>query len=164
MLLGSGALLQLGIGMIVPCLPAYTASVGLSEASVGIVVAVPALARAILNLPAGRIADLIGRKRPWVYGSLIDGIGCLGTAAATGLPSMVSARLIMGSGSAIAGSASGAYSMDVVGKFPMHKGRILGAITTSASVTAAVSCCIVPDMTAANQRRHGQRSRAQAQS
>jgi MFS family permease len=133
-LLGSGAMLQLGIGMIVPCLPAYAASVGLCDASVGVVIAVPAFARAILNLPAGRIADLIGRKRPWIVGSIIDGLGCLGTAAAAGLPSMVAARLVMGGGTAIAGSAAGAYSMDVVSQFPQHKGRILGAINTAMSL------------------------------
>ena len=49
----SSALLQLGIGMIVPILPAYASSVGLTEAHVGVVIAVPAMARACLNLPAG---------------------------------------------------------------------------------------------------------------
>ena len=133
-ILASGALIQLGIGAIVPCLPAYASSVGLTEAHVGVVVAVPSFARACLNLPAGRIADILGRKRPWVAGALLDGVGCLATAAAGSLHSMVGARLFMGGGSAIASSAAGAYGMDVVSQFPQHKGRILGAMNAAGSL------------------------------
>lgn len=133
-LITSGMILQLGIGMIVPCLPSYATSVGLAESSVGTIVAVPALARAILNLPSGHIVDVVGRKRPWMIGCIIDGVGCLATASATGLTSMIHARLVMGSGTAIAGAASSAYTMDVVAKFPQHKGRMLGAINTASSL------------------------------
>jgi hypothetical protein len=45
--------------MIVPCLPAYAASLDLPASSVGLIVAVPAFARACLNLPAGRLADVV---------------------------------------------------------------------------------------------------------
>ena len=133
-LITSGMILQLGIGMIVPCLPSYATSVGLAESSVGTIVAVPALARALLNLPAGRIVDVYGRKRPWMIGCVIDGLGCLATASATGLNSMIGARLVMGGGTAIAGAASSAYTMDVVAEFPRHKGRMLGAINTATSL------------------------------
>ena len=44
---------------------------------------------------------------------------------------MMAARLLMGGGSAVASSASGAYAMDVVSKFPAHKGRILGAMNAA---------------------------------
>ena len=125
-LLGSAVVLQAGIGAIIPCLPTYAASVGLTASDVGLIVAVPAAARACLNLPAGRVADVLGRKRPWIFGALLDGVGCLATAAAGGLQSMVAARVTMGAGSAIAGAASGAYAMDVVARFPHHKGRLLG--------------------------------------
>jgi len=136
-LLGSSVLLQLGAGMIVPCLPAYAASLDLPASSVGLIVAVPAFARACLNLPAGRLADIVGRKvspnpkpkpnpnpnpkpkpnpnqRPMIVGSVLDAVGCLGTAMAGGLPSMAGSRLVMGAGSAIAGNATEAYTMDVV--------------------------------------------------
>ena len=135
LLLGSSVLLQLGAGMIVPCLPAYAQSLGLPASSVGFIVAVPTFARACINLPAGRVADLVGRKRPMVVGSVLDGIGCLGTAMAGGLPSMAASRLVMGGGSAIAGNATEAYTMDVVNRFPSHKGRIMGV--RMAAVTLA---------------------------
>lgn len=127
-LAGNSVLLQLGIGMIIPCLPAYAQSIGLTEASVGIVIAVPSLARACLNLPSGSLTDLIGRKRPMMFGSFLDGVGCIGTALAGGLPMMVGVRLLMGSGSAIAGSAGAAYGMDVLSKFPHHKGQLVGVM------------------------------------
>ena len=85
-----------GAGMIVPCLPAYAASLDLPASSVGLIVAVPAFARACLNLPAGRLADVLGRKRPMIVGSVLDAVGCLGTAMAGGLPSMAGSRLVMG--------------------------------------------------------------------
>ena len=70
MLLGSGTLLQLGTGMIVPCLP-FCDLHGLTPADVG-VGGGSLLARA-LGLPAGRVADIVGRKKP-VMGTLADGI------------------------------------------------------------------------------------------
>ena len=85
-----------GAGMMVPCLPAYAASLDLPASSVGLIVAVPAFARACLNLPAGRLADVLGRKRPMIVGSVLDAVGCLGTAMAGGLPSMAGSRLVMG--------------------------------------------------------------------
>ena len=63
--------------MIVPCLPAYAASLDLPASSVGLIVAVPAFARACLNLPAGRLADVVGRKRPMIVGSVLDAVGHL---------------------------------------------------------------------------------------
>ena len=132
-LLGAGVLEQLGIGIIVPCLPMYATSVGLTPTDVGMVVAIPSFARAILNLPAGCVADLVGRKTPWVIGCIADGVGCIATGFAGGLHSMVAARLFMGSGSAIGGAASAAYTMDVVSQFPQHKGRLLGVMNAAGS-------------------------------
>ncbi|EOD33991.1 hypothetical protein EMIHUDRAFT_122807, partial [Emiliania huxleyi CCMP1516] len=116
----SSALLQLGIGMIVPILPAYASSVGLTEAHVGV--------------PIGQLADVLGRKPPWVGGAIVDGVGCIATACAGGLGSMVSARLLMGAGSAVGGSAATAYAMDVLSLYPKHKGRLLGALNAAGAL------------------------------
>jgi MFS family permease len=133
-LLGSSVLLQMGMGMIVPILPSYAHSIGLADTSVGLLVAVPSLARACINLPAGRLADVLGRKRPMIFGSFLDAAGNLGTAAASGLNGMVGARLVMGGGSSIAGNAAEAYMMDVVAQCPQHKGRILGAVQSAGAL------------------------------
>ncbi len=72
----------------------------------GLIVAVPSFARAMLNLPMGYMVDVIGRKVPMIVGAVIDAAGCFATALAGGMHSMVAARLLMGSGSAVATAAS----------------------------------------------------------
>ena len=133
-LFGMGVLLQMGTGMIVPVLPTYATSLGLAESDVGLLIAIPAAARAVLNLPAGRLADLFGRKRPMVVGGILDGLGTCGTALAFSLPSMVGSRLVMGGGGAIAGPALEAYTQDVVNAYPHHKGRLLGVRQSMATL------------------------------
>jgi MFS family permease len=133
-LFGTGMVLQIGVGAIIPCLPAYTQSIGLPESSIGLLVAVPSFARVLLNLPAGCLADLVGRKRPMVVGTLMDGAGCIGTALAGTLPGIAASRLLMGSGAAIAGNAASAYTMDVVNKFPLHRGRIMGGMQSAGAL------------------------------
>ena len=88
-LLGTGLLWQLGFGMIMPILPSYAQSLGLCDTDVGLIIAVPSFARAVLNLPMGRLVDVVGRKGPMVVGAVIDAAGCFATAAAGGLHSMV---------------------------------------------------------------------------
>ena len=66
---------------------------------------------------------MLGRKLPWVGGAIVDGVGCIATACAGGLGSMVSARLLMGAGSAVGGSATTAYAMDVLSIYPKHTGE-----------------------------------------
>jgi DHA1 family multidrug resistance protein-like MFS transporter len=61
-LLGCGMVAQMGIGMIVPLLPAYCERIGLAAGGVGIIVALPSVARLLLNLPLGALADSSGRK------------------------------------------------------------------------------------------------------
>ena len=120
--------------MIVPVLPTYATSLGLAESDVGLLIAIPAAARAVLNLPAGRLADLFGRKRPMVLGGIFDGLGTCGTALAGSLPTMVGSRLVMGGGGAIAGPALEAYTQDVVNAYPHHKGRLLGVRQSMATL------------------------------
>ena len=90
------ALTLCAVGLGFAAISAYAASLDLPASSVGLIVAVPAFARACLNLPAGRLADVLGRKRPMIVGSVLDAVGCLGTAMAGGLPSMAGSRLVMG--------------------------------------------------------------------
>ena len=47
---------------------------------------------------------------------------------------MVSARLLMGAGSAVGGSAATAYAMDVLSLYPKHKGRLLGALNAAGAL------------------------------
>ncbi len=59
------------------------------------------------------------------------------TASSTTLNQLVPARLLVGVGSATGGTvgtATTAYTMDVVGKFPEHSGVLFGAIQVLARI------------------------------
>ena len=126
MALSTGMVAQMAIGAIVPLLPTYATQVGLSASGVGLIIAMPSAARLVLNLPLGFLVDAIGRKPPLVIGTLVEALGSIGTACASSLLTMCPPRLLVGAGSSAAGTANAAYTMDVVGKFPEHKGLLLG--------------------------------------
>jgi len=130
-LCGTGMVAQMAIGMVVPLLPSYAAQIGLTSSGVGLVIAMPSVARLLLNLPLGSLVDLMGRRPPLIIGSVVEAVGSLGTALATSLGTMLAPRLLVGAGSAGTGAAGTAYMMDVVDKFPAHKGFLLGTIQAS---------------------------------
>ncbi|KOO25758.1 tubulin-tyrosine ligase family protein [Chrysochromulina tobinii] len=121
-------MLQMAIGMIIPMLPAYAAQIGMTSSGVGLIVAMPSVARLVLNLPLGSLIDTIGRKPLLIIGTTVEAIGVLGTAFASSLATMLPPRLLVGAGSAGAGSAGTAYLYDVVDKFPERKGFLLGTV------------------------------------
>ena len=125
---GTGMMLQMAIGMIIPMLPAYAAQIGMTSSGVGLIVAMPSVARLVLNLPLGSLIDTIGRKPLLIIGTTVEAIGVLGTAFASSLATMLPPRLLVGAGSAGAGSAGTAYLYDVVDKFPERKGFLLGTV------------------------------------
>ena len=126
-LLGCGMVAQMGIGMIVPLLPMYAERIGLAASGVGLVVAMPSIARLLLNLPLGALSDAYGRKLPLVVGSIVEAIGSIGTALATSLGSLLVPRLLVGAGSSAASAAGNAMFMDVVERYPSHRGLLLGS-------------------------------------
>ena len=125
-LMASAFFLQLAVGAIVPVLPLFAQRIGLTANGVGLIVATPALAKLLLNLPIGHLADTIGRKPPLILGTLIEAAGSFATAFATTLSDLIPARLLVGAGSAAGTSAGAAYTMDVVGRYPEHTGLLLG--------------------------------------
>ena len=70
-LLGSQFVLFVGVGALLPALPLYAQSIGLSGSANGVVLSAPALAMLLLNLPAGKLVDSWGRKQMMVAGMLI---------------------------------------------------------------------------------------------
>ena len=62
-LYGSQFVLFMGVGALLPALPLYAQSIGLSGSANGVVISAPALAMLLLNLPSGQLADKWGRKR-----------------------------------------------------------------------------------------------------
>ena len=127
-LLSTGLLIQMGVGMIIVVLPIFAQSLNLGAAGVGLLVALPQVTKLLFNLPVGYLCDVIGRKPPLIAGALVDALGACLTGTATGLTQLVPARLLVGIGSATGWTATTTYTMDVVGKYPQHSGLLFGIV------------------------------------
>ncbi len=92
---------QLGFGAIIPVLPLYAESFGVSQAAIGMTVAVYGVARLVIALPSGRIADWLGRRSTLAIGGLVSGVGNLWCAYAASYDELVVARFVAGAGAGL---------------------------------------------------------------
>ncbi len=92
---------QLGFGAVIPVLPLYAQSFGVSQVAIGATVAVYGLARFLLAMPAGRIADSLGRRNALAIGGALSALGNLWSAAAEGYVELVLARFVSGAGAGV---------------------------------------------------------------
>lgn len=92
---------QLGFGGIVPVLPLYAQSFGVSASAVGLTIAVYGLARFAVAAPSGQLSDRLGRRPTLAIGGLVSALGNLWCAAATGFPEFVIARFVAGAGAGL---------------------------------------------------------------
>ena len=53
---------QLGFGALIPVLPLYAQSFGVSTSAIGLTIAIYGLARFAIAIPCGRMADRLGRR------------------------------------------------------------------------------------------------------
>jgi MFS transporter, DHA1 family, multidrug resistance protein len=89
---------QFGFGLITPVLPLYADSFGLGPEQIGIVIGIYGLARFIVNVPAGRLAEARGRRVVLIGGTLVTALASLLTAFAQNLPQLLILRLVTGAG------------------------------------------------------------------
>jgi multidrug resistance protein len=92
---------QLGFGIVVPVTPLYARTFGVSEAAVGLVVAVYGLGRFLFNLPAGQAADRLGRRPVIFAGTMITCLGSVLCGLAPDFPQLLAYRFVGGVGAAI---------------------------------------------------------------
>ena len=92
---------QLGFGAVIPVLPLYAQSFGVSQAAIGATVAVYGLSRVFLSLPTGWIANRLGRRAALLTGGLVSALGNLWCAAAGTYEELVLARFVAGAGAGI---------------------------------------------------------------
>ncbi|HEY3111360.1 MAG TPA: MFS transporter [Chloroflexota bacterium] len=90
---------QLGFGIIVPVTPIYARTFGVSEAAIGLVVAVYGLGRFLFSVPVGQAADRFGRKRTIFAGTLLTCAGSLLCGLAGDFGQLLIFRFIAGIGS-----------------------------------------------------------------
>jgi MFS family permease len=92
---------QLGFGAMVPSLPLYAGSFGVSASAIGLAVAVYGFARFAVALPGGQLSDRLGRRPVLAIGGLISAIGSFWCAEAHSFAEFNVARLVAGAGAGI---------------------------------------------------------------
>jgi DHA1 family multidrug resistance protein-like MFS transporter len=91
----------LGISIISPVLPQYALSFSIPVALVGWAVSAFALARMVMDIPAGFLADRFGRKRNMVYGLVLIILSSIAAGTANNYVWLILARIVEGLGSAL---------------------------------------------------------------
>ncbi len=131
---------MIGFGMISPVLPLYGATFGVSSTLVGMLVTSFGLARLFANLPAGRLADRIGRRPLIVIAPLITTAGAIFAGLASSFWLLVAARFVQGAGSAIFATAAMTSLVDI--STPATRGRLMtvfqGSLLLGASIGPSV--------------------------
>jgi MFS transporter, DHA1 family, multidrug resistance protein len=115
---------QLGFGSIVPVTPLYAASFGVSPSAIGLTIALYGLARFLLAVPAGRLADRVGRRGTLALGGAVTVIGNLLCAVAPSYVLFLGARFVAGAGAALILTAAQIVLADI--SPPAQRGRMMG--------------------------------------
>ncbi|MCP3909634.1 MAG: MFS transporter [Actinomycetia bacterium] len=110
---GATFLVMVGQGVVAPVLPLYAREFGVEATMVGLTLTVFALARLILNIPAGLVADRHGRRLLLVGGPLITSVGMIGSGLANDIWTLLVWRFVAGAGSGFYMSAAMIYLIDI---------------------------------------------------
>ena len=121
--------------MVFVLLDAIASDFGVTLRAVGWVVIVDSLIVSALLLPMGGVADRIGRRRVYIAGLVLFGVGSVLTGLAATFEALIAARVVSSLGNALVQSVMTAM---VVAVFPPEeRGRAIGGQTTAVSVGAA---------------------------
>jgi predicted MFS family arabinose efflux permease len=114
---------QFGFGAIVPVMPLYADEFGVSETAIGFTIAIYGFARFLVNVPAGLLADRIGRRGTLAVGGLCTVIGTLICAIAPEYWVLLLGRFIAGAGAALVLTAGQIVLADIA--TPANRGRVM---------------------------------------
>ena len=135
-LCGATFLVMVGQGVVSPVLPLYAKDFGVGATMVGLTLTVFALARLLLNVPAGMIADRYGRRLLLIGGPLITSVGMIGSGFADSIWSLLAWRFVAGAGSAFYMSGALIYLIDIAP--PERRARYVATNQWALSVGVAV--------------------------
>lgn len=114
---------QLGFGSIVPVVPLYASAYGVSQAAIGLTIGLYGLARFLVNVPAGALAERVGRRGTLALGGVCTAVGNLLCASAPNYPAFLGARFLAGIGAALTLTAAQIVLADI--STPARRGRIM---------------------------------------
>lgn len=117
------AINQLGFGSIIPVLPLYAQSFGVSVSAIGLAVATYGLARFLLAVPSGQLSDRLGRRWALALGGLLSAAGNLWCALAAGYAEFLFARFIAGAGAGLVLTTGAVVLADI--SIPSRRGRTM---------------------------------------
>ena len=114
---------QLGFGALIPVLPLYAQAYGVPASAIGTTIAVFGLSRMLSGMPAGQVADTLGRRPSMAVGGLICTVGNLWCAFAGSFPEFVAARFVAGLGAGWVQSTGMIVLADI--STPAQRGRLM---------------------------------------
>ena len=114
---------QLGFGSVVPVVALYAEDFGVSQAAIGLTIAIYGLARFLINYPSGRLSKQIGRKPTLAIGGMITVAGCVFCALAPNYPLFLAGRFVAGAGAAFVLTAGQIVVADIAS--PHNRGRVM---------------------------------------
>lgn len=122
--------------MVLLALPSIAGDFSISLRLVSWVVLIEALVVSSSMLPAGHLADVLGRRRVHLLGLALFGLGSIATALSPSFALLIAARAVMGLGAAMLQSVGTAM---IVSVFPAaERGRGIGSLSTAVAVGAAI--------------------------
>ncbi len=115
---------QLGFGGIVPVVPLYAREFGVSQTAIGLTIAVFGLARFLVSVPTGQLADRLGRRWTLVLGEAVTAVGNLLCGLSTTYEQFLVSRFIAGAGSSMVLTSGQVSLVDLAS--PANRGRVMG--------------------------------------
>ncbi len=130
-----------GNGALAPLLGEISNEFNISFTALGALISGFAIARLVIDLPAGGLIDRIRIHMMFYTGGLLSIIGVVVSALAPIYPLLFAGRFIEGSGASVASAAAQAY---VARRAPEHeRGRMLGSISAAIMLGGFLSPAIV---------------------
>jgi len=114
---------QLGFGAVVPVIALYAEDFGVSQTAIGLTIAIYGLARFLINVPAGQLADRFGRKTTLALGGAVTVAGTVLCAVAPNYAVFLVARFIAGAGAAFVLTGGQIVLADIAS--PQNRGRVM---------------------------------------
>jgi MFS family permease len=116
---------QLGFGSIIPALALYARSFDVTQSAIGLAIAIYGLARFLVAVPAGQLADRLGRRNTLAIGGVVSAFGNVLCALAPSYPAFVGARFVAGAGAALVLTTGLIVIADI--STPSNRGRMMSA-------------------------------------
>ncbi len=116
-------LVMIGIGIINPVLPQYARTYGINITLVGLLTTAFGASRLILDIPAGRFTDRVGRRPVIIAGPVIMAVSSVACGLAGSYWQLLVFRLFQGVGSALLTTAVAIALADI--STPSNRGQVM---------------------------------------